>query len=164
VPAFLRVVQTVVLCLLVGACSQSGERSDETTTAPTSTSAQAPTTVFESREDPEDDSTVVVVFLEDSMMNGSGTDLSPTGQTLRGELADIDGVLEVWLVDKHEALDEARELLADDPDMLAVLESDPALLPASIRVRVVDRTAQMTVVERASDRPGVKNVGTLPPP
>lgn len=168
-----RLLQVVVLCLVVGACSQVGGISDETTTTPiidpsvnraTSTSAQTTTTAPEVHEVPEDGFTVVVVFLEDSMMNASGTDASPGGQTLMSELAGIDGVLEVWLVDKAEAVDEARQLFSSDPEMLAAIESNPRLLPASIRIRVVDRTAEEAVVNRASNRPGVKEVKSRPTP
>ena len=102
--------------------------------------------------------------MEDSMMNDSGADLLPAGQMLMRDLAGMDGVLDIWFVNKNEAADEGRQLFADDPDMLALIESNPGLLPASIRVRVEDRAAQEAVVNGASNRPGVKDVKAAPPP
>ena len=118
----------IVMVLLAGGCSDGDDASGESTVA---TTALSTTTTPEVHEVQEDGLTVVNVFLEDSMMNDSGTDLSPTGLALMSDLVGIDGVLEVWLVDKIEAVDEARELFSDDTAMLAVIESNPRLLPAS---------------------------------
>lgn len=96
----------------------------------------------------------VDVYLED------GLDLSGR-ESLRRELASIEGVRQVLYVDKDEALRRLREWLSDDlAELAGTLDANP--LPESLEVRLDDDVDPAEVAERISARfggaPGVEEI------
>ncbi|MEA2000859.1 MAG: permease-like cell division protein FtsX [Actinomycetota bacterium] len=87
---------------------------------------------------------------------------------LRVDFREVDALIleiEGWAeVDKviyytpAKALDEARVLFADDPRQLQIIEEDPSIIPASIRVRPVDLNEYDTIKQRLTNSPGVSQV------
>jgi cell division protein FtsX len=65
------------------------------------------------------------------------------------------GVIEVLYVDKATALEEALVLFASDPAMIRVLEENPYLLPASIRVLTQAKRQADAIVSAADTLTGV---------
>ncbi len=65
------------------------------------------------------------------------------------------GVIEVLYIDKATALEEARILFASDPEMIRVLDENPYLLPASIRVLTQARRQADAIASTADTLPGV---------
>ena len=110
---------------------------------------------------------VAVVLLDDSITADQRQRVIDTLRTQRG-------VIEVLHVDKATALEEARILFAADPGMIRVLEEDPYLLPASIRVltqakRQADAIASTAgtltgVIKTAVYRGALVRTDPLPPP
>ena len=92
---------------------------------------------------------------------------------LRDEFRDVDElraqveswveVEEVFLVSKSEAYEEGLELFANDSATRRVLEEQPNILPASIRVRPVDLEDYDTIVQRLQSSPGVSEIVTAGP-
>ncbi len=65
------------------------------------------------------------------------------------------GTIEVLYVDKAMAMEEARVLFAANPDLIRVLEDNPDLLPASIRVLTEARRQAEAIAATADTLPGV---------
>jgi cell division transport system permease protein len=59
---------------------------------------------------------------------------------------------------KSESLKEARVLLANRPAALRVIEDDPSIVPASLRIKPVDPDDYQTIVTRAEAMPGLLSV------
>jgi cell division transport system permease protein len=75
--------------------------------------------------------------------------------------AEIEGWAEVDRVIYYtpaKALDEARVLFADDPRQLQIIEDDPSIIPASLRVRPVDLNEYDTIKQRLTNSPGISEV------
>ena len=86
-------------------------------------------------------------------------DVSPTGiNELQGEMESWPEVDEVFFMSKAESLDEARILLANRPAALRVIEEDPSIVPASLRLKPVDAADYQTIVTRAEAMPGTLRV------
>jgi cell division transport system permease protein len=87
---------------------------------------------------------------------------------LRIDFRDVDALraeIEGWVeVDKviyytpAKALDEARVLFADDPRQLQIIEEDPSIIPASLRVRPIDLNEYDTIKQRLTNSPGISEV------
>ena len=75
----------------------------------------------------------VIAFLQDDM---TAQDTSE----LQAEVGTWPQVQDVFYVSKADAYDEALVLFANNDAMLAVVEQNPDLLPASLRVQPVDRS------------------------
>lgn len=77
---------------------------------------------------------------------------------LQTEIADWAEVEEVIYFSPSEAVDEASRIFADDPRMLQIIEDDPSIIPASLRVRPVDLNDYDTITQRLTNSPGVSDV------
>ncbi|MCL1598726.1 MAG: permease-like cell division protein FtsX [Actinomycetia bacterium] len=86
---------------------------------------------------------VAVVLLDDGISADQRQRVIDTLSTQRG-------TIEVLYVDKATALEEALVLFASDPNMMRVLEDNPYLLPASIRV-LTEATRQADAVASTAD-------------
>ena len=93
----------------------------------------------------------VIAFLQDDMT-------AQATQDLQGEVADWPQVEDIFYVSKAEAYDEAIILFANNDAMLSVLEENPDLLPASLRVQPVDPDQYDVIVTRLESTPGVTKV------
>ncbi len=69
-----------------------------------------------------------------------------------------DGVSEVIYFSKSDALEEARELFRDDPELLEVIEDDPTVLPASLRIKPENTENYTSLADRLAATPGVLEV------
>jgi cell division transport system permease protein len=93
----------------------------------------------------------VIAFLQDDM-TAEGT------AELQTEVAGWPQVADVFYVSKPEAFDEAVILFSNDEAMLRVLEENPDLLPASLRVQPADPEDYDLIVTRLESTPGVAKV------
>jgi cell division transport system permease protein len=86
-------------------------------------------------------------------------DVSPSGiGELQAEMESWDEVDEVFFMSKADSLAEARILLANRPAALRVIEDDPSIVPASLRIKPVDAAEYQTIVTRAEAMPGTLRV------
>ncbi len=86
-------------------------------------------------------------------------DVSPSGiADLQTEMESWPEVDEVFFMSKAESLKEARVLLANRPAALRVIEDDPSIVPASLRIKPVDPDDYQTIVTRAEAMPGLLSV------
>ncbi len=93
----------------------------------------------------------VIAFLQDDM-TAEGT------QALQAEVAGWPQVQDVFYVSTQEAYEEALVLFSNNDAMLRVLEENPDLLPASLRVQPVDPEDYDIIVTRLETTPGVDRV------
>lgn len=77
---------------------------------------------------------------------------------LRAEIESWDGVAEVIYYSPPMALEEARRIFANDPRQLELIEEDPSIIPASLRVRPVDLNDYDTIKQRMANSPGIQQV------
>lgn len=77
---------------------------------------------------------------------------------LQAQILEWDDVADVIYMSKAEALDEARDLLQGRPTVLELIEEDPSILPASLRVRPVDPDNYNAIEERLRGSPGLEEV------
>jgi cell division transport system permease protein len=93
----------------------------------------------------------VIAFLRD--------DVSPSGITaIQDEMEAWAEVDDVFFVSKQDGLEEARILLANQPATLRVIEEDPSIVPASLRIKPVDAEDYQTIVTRLEAMPGLLRV------
>jgi cell division transport system permease protein len=93
----------------------------------------------------------VIAFIRD--------DVSPTGITsMQDEMESWAEVDDVFFVSKQAGLEEARVLLANQPATLRVIEEDPSIVPASLRIKPVDAEDYQTIVTRLEAMPGLLRV------
>jgi cell division transport system permease protein len=93
----------------------------------------------------------VIAFIRD--------DVSPTGITaMQDEMESWAEVDDVFFVSKQDGLEEARLLLANQPATLRVIEEDPSIVPASLRIKPVDAEDYQTIVTRLEAMPGLLRV------
>lgn len=86
-------------------------------------------------------------------------DVSPSGIVdLQTEMESWPEVDEVFFMSKTDSLKEARILLANRPAALRVIEDDPSIVPASLRIKPVDPDDYQTIVTRAEAMPGLLSV------
>lgn len=86
-------------------------------------------------------------------------DVSPSGiADLQTEMESWPEVDEVFFMSKTESLKEARVLLANRPAALRVIEDDPSIVPASLRIKPVNPDDYQTIVTRAEAMPGLLSV------
>jgi len=93
----------------------------------------------------------VIAFLRDDMPVEGVADL-------QAEIRSWPEVEEVTFFSKAEALVEAQELLANQPAALRVINENPDIVPASIRVRPIEPDAYQTIVVRLTGTPGLVEV------
>jgi cell division transport system permease protein len=86
-------------------------------------------------------------------------DVTPSGiADLRAEMEAWDEVDEVFFMSKQDSVEEAKVLLANRPAALRLIEEDPSIVPASLRVKPVDAADYQTIVTRAQAMPGTLRV------
>ena len=92
----------------------------------------------------------VIAWLDDALTDAQIA-------ALQVEIGAWESVRDVVHFTKQEALAEFRELFADRPELIAAVEQDPSVLPASLRV-AVDESAVGEVHGRLAVLPGVTQV------
>jgi len=95
----------------------------------------------------------VIAFVNDEI---DGTDL----EALAVEVASWPGVTAVGVMTKADALDEFRELFADQPSLIEVAEEDPTVLPASLRIQV-DPESRPALIDRLESLPGIRQTSAV---
>ena len=93
----------------------------------------------------------VIAFLQDDVTAEATVELQE-------EVSSWPQVSDVFYVSKQEAFDEAVVLFSNDEAMLRVLEENPDLLPASLRVQPTDPEDYDLIVTRLESTPGVQKV------
>jgi len=79
-------------------------------------------------------------------------------ELLQGEIQGWEEVESVTYFSKAEALDEFRELFADQPALIEVVEEDPSTLPASLRIRPFEAGDYSSITNRLVSMAGVREV------
>jgi len=77
---------------------------------------------------------------------------------LQAEMEAWEEVESVNFVSKADALNEARELLSNQPATLRVIEDNPDIVPASLRIKPVNPDDYQTIVTRLQATPGLLRV------
>ena len=98
-----------------------------------------------------DDNVRVIAFLSDDL---TLEDIDTLQQDLQG-WEQVDGV---EYFSKAEALDEFRELFADQQSLIDVVEEDPSILPASLRIQPVAAADYSAITDRLVVIPGIREV------
>ncbi|MCB2224746.1 MAG: ABC transporter permease [Actinobacteria bacterium] len=79
-------------------------------------------------------------------------------EALRVEIQSWEQVEAVTFCSKACALEEAREIFAEEQAMLDIIEDDPSVLPASLRVDPVDATDTKSIADQLGVIGGVRRV------
>ena len=98
-----------------------------------------------------DDNVRVIAFLSDDL---SLEDVD----SIQLQIQQWDEVREVVYFSKAEALVEFRELFADQQSLIDVVEEDPSVLPASLRIAPVQAADYSTITDRLVVIPGIREV------
>ncbi|HSJ70725.1 MAG TPA: permease-like cell division protein FtsX [Acidimicrobiia bacterium] len=93
----------------------------------------------------------VIAFLQDDVTTEDTVEL-------QAEVASWPQVQDVFYVSKQDAFEEAQVLFADDEAILRVLDENPDLMPASLRVQPVDPEDYGLIVTRLGATAGVQEV------
>lgn len=91
----------------------------------------------------------VEAFLDDDFRNV---------ETLQAEIAGWTDVEEVTYVSKPEAVENAREIFADNQAILDLIDENPSFIPASLRIRPTDLQDYDGIASRLEATPGVEDV------
>lgn len=84
-------------------------------------------------------------------------------EELRATVVGWSEVAEVFFFSKADGYQEALELFKDDSAVLRVIEENPQIVPASLRVRPVDLEEYATIEQRLTNSPGVVEVRSAGP-
>src|SRR3990172_3431537 len=98
-----------------------------------------------------DDNVRVIAFLSDDL---SLEDVD----SIQLQIQQWDEVREVVYFSKAEALVEFRELFADQQSLIDVVEEDPSVLPASLRIAPVQASDYSTITNRLFVIPRIREV------
>jgi cell division transport system permease protein len=98
-----------------------------------------------------DDNVRVIAWLGDSLT------VDQVG-ALQADMQSWPEVDEVVYFSKAQALEEFRELFADQPALIEVVEEDPSVLPASLRIKPIQAGNYDVIQNRAAVIPGVQQV------
>lgn len=98
-----------------------------------------------------DDNVRVIAFLSDDL---TLEDID----TLQQDIQAWDQVEGIEYFSKAEALDEFRELFADQQSLVDVVEEDPSILPASLRIRPGAAADYSAITDRLVVIPGIREV------
>lgn len=98
-----------------------------------------------------DDNVRVIAFLSDDL---SLEDVD----AIQAEIQQWDEVRAVVYFSKAEALVEFRELFADQQSLIDVVEEDPSVLPASLRIAPVQAADYSVITDRLAVIPGIREV------
>lgn len=78
--------------------------------------------------------------------------------SLQQEIQQWEQVSEVVYFSKSEALEEFRDLFADEQSLIDVVEEDPSILPASLRISPTTAADYKAIADRLVVLPGVQDV------
>lgn len=98
----------------------------------------------------------VIAFIQDDVAPATIADL-------QSEIKTWEEVEDVFFVTKSEALEEAQVLLANQPASLRVLNEQPDIIPASLRVQPTEPDDYQTIVIRLEGTPGLRDVQSAGP-
>jgi cell division transport system permease protein len=98
----------------------------------------------------------VIAFIQDDVAPAAIADL-------QAEIKTWEEVDDVFFVTKSEALEEAQVLLANQPASLRVLNEQPDIIPASLRVQPTEPDDYQTIVIRLEGTPGLRDVQSAGP-
>lgn len=98
----------------------------------------------------------VIAFVRDEVSPQAIADLTT-------EVESWDEVRDVFFVSKADALDEARDLFANQPAVLRVINENPDIVPASLRIQPEDPSEYRTIVVRLEGTPGLERVQSAGP-
>lgn len=98
----------------------------------------------------------VIAFIQDDVAPAAIADL-------QAEIKTWEEVEDVFFVSKSEALEEAQILLANQPASLRVLNEQPDIIPASLRVQPTEPDDYQTIVIRLEGTPGLRDVQSAGP-
>ncbi|MEE8497575.1 MAG: permease-like cell division protein FtsX [Acidimicrobiia bacterium] len=98
-----------------------------------------------------DDNVRVIAFLSDDL---TLEDIDTLQQDIQG----WDQVNGIEYFSKAEALEEFRELFVDQQSLIDVVEEDPSILPASLRIRPVAAADYSAITDRLVVIPGIREV------
>lgn len=98
-----------------------------------------------------DDNVRVIAFLSDELGPDEVAGLQST-------IADWEQVEEVTYFTKSQALDEFREMFADQPSLIEVVEEDPSTLPASLRIKPTAAGDYSEIRNQLAVIPGIREV------
>jgi len=98
-----------------------------------------------------DDNVRVIAFLNDDL---SIEEIN----VMQADIQGWDHVDEVIYFTKTQALEEFREIFFDQPSLIDVVEEDPSILPASLRVKPTVAADYSTIRDRLVVMPGVYHV------
>lgn len=98
-----------------------------------------------------DDNVRVIAFLSDDL---TLEDIDTLQQDIQG----WDQVNGIEYFSKAEALEEFRELFVDQQSLIDVVEEDPSILPASLRIRPVAAADYSVITDRLVVIPGIREV------
>lgn len=98
-----------------------------------------------------DDNVRVIAFLSDDLTLDDIT-------ALQTQIQQWDEVAGVVYFSKAEALVEFRELFADQRSLIEVVEEDPSVLPASLRIAPVEAADYSRITDRLVVIPGIREV------
>jgi len=98
-----------------------------------------------------DDNVRVIAFLSDDL---TLEDIDTLQQDIQG----WDQVNGIEYFSKAEALEEFRELFTDQQSLIDVVEEDPSILPASLRIRPVAAADYSAITDRLVVIPGIREV------
>jgi cell division transport system permease protein len=98
-----------------------------------------------------DDNVRVIAFLSDDL---TLEEIDALQQDIQG-WEQVDGI---EYFSKAEALDEFRELFADQQSLVDVVEEDPSILPASLRIRPGAAADYSAITDRLVVIPGIREV------
>ena len=100
-----------------------------------------------------DDDIRVIAFLTDDLA-------FEEVDSLRAEIDAWDEVESVAFFSKAQALEEFRELFADQPSLIEVVEEDPSTLPASLRIKPTEAADYGAIGDRLAVIAGVREVSS----
>lgn len=98
----------------------------------------------------------VIAFLRDDVPPSAVVDLQE-------EIRSWEEVGDVFFVSKQEALEEARRLFAEQPSMMAIIEDNPEVVPASLRIRPADPKDYAKIEAALKGTPGILEVRSAGP-
>ena len=98
-----------------------------------------------------DDNVRVIAFLGDDLALEEIDDL-------QAQIQSWEEVAGVQYFSKAQALDEFRELFEDQPSLIEVVEEDPGILPASLRIQPVEAAEYSAITDRLVVIPGILEV------
>lgn len=98
-----------------------------------------------------DDNVRVIAFLSDDL---TLEDID----SLQQDIQSWEQVEGVEYFSKSQALDEFRELFADQQSLIDVVEEDPSILPASLRIRPIAAADYSAITDRLVVIPGIREV------